>query len=83
MEGAKEGAGTSTNDDWPGWRIGEPTPSEDDYYKSLTQNATFPSPTSDPDVGTNVTYVSAAGITTSEWLSFFLMTIGTLHPRIS
>jgi hypothetical protein len=31
---------------------------------------------SDPDAGGNVTYMSGAKITTTEWLSFFLMTIG-------
>jgi hypothetical protein len=79
MEGSRDGEVGSGNEDWPGWKIGDPTPSDDDYYKSATQNVTFSNPTSDPDEVDKVTYMSAAGITTSEWLSFFLMTIGALY----
>ena len=75
LEGSKEGTADGVNDDWPGWRIGDPMPSEGGFP---TQNATFPTPTSDPGADGNVTYMSGAGITTSEWLSFFLMTIGAL-----
>jgi hypothetical protein len=80
MEGTKNGvSGSSTSDDWSGWTIGNPTTtSEDDYYNSLAQNVTLPEPTSDPDASAKVAYISAAGITTSEWLSFFLMTVGAL-----
>jgi hypothetical protein len=68
--------GIASSNDWPGWIAGDPTPSEDDIFKGSSQNAT--SPTSDADTAGSVTYMSAVGITTSEWLSFFLMTIGTL-----
>ena len=76
-EGSKDGAAGGVNGDWPGW--GDPTPSEDDFFKGSTQNAT--SPTSDPDAGDNATYASAVGITTSEWLSFFLMTVGAFDIK--
>jgi hypothetical protein len=73
-EGPKDGV--ASGNDWPGWMAGDPAPSEDDFFKGLSQNAT--SPTSDAEANGGATYISAVGITTSEWLSFFLMTIGTL-----
>jgi hypothetical protein len=78
LEGSKDGVVGSTNDDWPGWKIGDPAPSEGEFFPDLAQNATALDPTSGPGSDGNVTYMSGAGITTTEWLSFFLMTIGAL-----
>jgi len=70
MEGSKDDAASTATDEWPGWRIGDPAPTEDDYYKGL--NASIPN----PGAGGNTPYINSAGITTTEWLSFFLMTVG-------
>lgn len=68
-----DGAVNEEGEGWPGWRTGDAQPSEADYFGSFSNNATSDSPTG---TSGSATYLSGAGITTTEWLSFFLMTIG-------
>ena len=57
--------------------IGDPEPSEGDYFDNLAHNGTTDNPSaSSSDPSGTVPYLNGAGITTTEWLSFFLMTIG-------
>lgn len=75
LENTKDGI-SGPNEDWPEWQIGDPLPSQEEYFKNLTQshNGTATMPT--PEEDANIAYLNSAGISTTEWLAFFLMTIG-------
>ena len=85
----------SNSEGYPGWRPADPTlpkfataAEADRYYKThspriprhehhhLMHNGTS------MGVSPNDVYVSSFADSTSEWLSFFLMTVGELFPRI-
>ena len=79
MDSVKDSIGEGNN--WPGFSAGEPT-SETEYFWPPAANATAPSsmPSGTIEGGGSTTYLNSAGITTTEWLSFFLMTIGMSAP---
>ena len=79
LDSVKDSIGEGNN--WPGFSAGEPT-SETEYFWPPAANATAPSsmPGGTIEGGGSTTYLNSAGITTTEWLSFFLMTIGMSAP---
>lgn len=81
LENARDGIIDNGNSDWPGFQVGDPDPpSESNFFGKWTQSSNMTTPTSTatgiPDGDGNVTYLNGAGINTTEWLAFFLMTIG-------
>ena len=77
LDSVKDGINEANN--WPGFSAGEPTPGETEYFWPPAANATAPSSTPSGTIegGGNTTYFNSTGITATEWLSFFLMTIGS------
>lgn len=87
LDNVKDGIPNGEGNDWPGFSVGEPAPTETDYFWPPASNATAPSSTPTGTIGgvgnttyLNSAYLNSAGITTTEWLSFFLMTIGPSMP---
>lgn len=78
-----DGTDGSSSEGYSGWRLTDPTRPDfktaaeaDEYYRTHTPRVADYGNTTDPGMSSNGVYTSPLADSTSEWVSFFLMTVG-------